>query len=73
MVQRYGDFVLYRPPFKPSTLLLWAGPALLLVVGLVGLIRYLRRRARTLNEQTPLNAEDARRADALLQNPEPHA
>ena len=33
MVQRYGDFVLYRPPFKATTLLLWFGPVLILVVG----------------------------------------
>lgn len=42
---RYGDFVLYRPPFKPSTLLLWAGPFVLLLVALaVALRRLLRRR-----------------------------
>ena len=44
MVNRYGDFVLYQPPFKATTLLLWAGPALLLVGGVVVLVRNLRRR-----------------------------
>jgi cytochrome c-type biogenesis protein CcmH len=39
MVQRYGDFVLYRPPLKSSTLLLWAGPFLILLVGVTLLIR----------------------------------
>ena len=39
MTSRYGDFVLYRPPFKATTLLLWLGPALLLVGGLAGLWR----------------------------------
>ena len=42
MVQRYGDFVLYRPPFKASTLLLWTGPFLLLGFGIFLLVRKLR-------------------------------
>ena len=44
MVQRYGDFVLYRPPVKLTTLALWAGPFLFLALGLFFLIRFLRRR-----------------------------
>lgn len=44
MTQRYGDFVLYRPPVKSTTALLWAGPGLLLAGGLLGLWRVLRRR-----------------------------
>ncbi|MDD3762604.1 MAG: cytochrome c-type biogenesis protein CcmH [Nevskiales bacterium] len=43
---RYGDFVLYRPPFKRSTWLLWVGPFALLAVGLVGAMAFLRRRRR---------------------------
>ena len=46
MVERYGDFVLYRPPVKSSTLLLWVGPALLLLGAVAGLFWTLRRRAR---------------------------
>lgn len=46
MTQRYGDFVLYRPPVKESTWLLWFGPALLLVGGVATLVLVLRRRAR---------------------------
>ena len=46
MTARYGDFVLYRPPLKPSTALLWFGPALLGVGGLVALVVVLRRRSR---------------------------
>ncbi|GJG97280.1 cytochrome c-type biogenesis protein CcmH [Cupriavidus pauculus] len=45
LVQRYGDFVLYDPPFKPSTWLLWLGPFVLLV----GIVWYLRRRGRSGN------------------------
>ena len=44
MVARYGDFVLYRPPLKASTLLLWAGPFVFLVAGFYVLLRFLRRR-----------------------------
>ena len=44
LTDRYGDFVLYRPPFKTSTLLLWAGPFLLLLAGLVAALRFLRAR-----------------------------
>lgn len=44
LVARYGDFVRYKPPVKPSTWLLWGGPFLLMLGGLAGLIAYLRRR-----------------------------
>jgi cytochrome c-type biogenesis protein CcmH len=46
MTARYGDFVRYRPPLKPSTGLLWFGPGLLLGGGLAGLLITLRRRSR---------------------------
>jgi cytochrome c-type biogenesis protein CcmH len=46
MTARYGDFVLYKPPFKPTTALLWAGPGVLLVGALAALVLTLRRRQR---------------------------
>ncbi len=46
MTDRYGDFVLYRPPIKSTTLLLWFGPALMLLLGFGALAVVLRRRAR---------------------------
>ena len=46
MTARYGDFVLYRPPFKAITVLLWLGPALMLGIGLLALAIVLRRRSR---------------------------
>lgn len=52
MVTRYGDFVLYRPPVKAQTLLLWIGPFLLMAGGLFALLRYLRRR-RVVDETPP--------------------
>jgi cytochrome c-type biogenesis protein CcmH len=65
MVQRYGDFVLYRPPFKAATLLLWLGPALLLIAGLWALARVLRSRNRAADER-PLSEEERARAARLL-------
>jgi cytochrome c-type biogenesis protein CcmH len=66
MVARYGDFVRYRPPVKGTTLLLWFGPAVLLAASLFALIRYLRRRNDDISD-APLNSEEQRQADALLQ------
>lgn len=48
LVARYGDYVLYDPPFKATTLFLWVGPFVVLVGGLVGLILFLRRRSRQI-------------------------
>ena len=45
MIERYGDFVLYRPRMTATTFLLWAAPVLLLVAGAVGVVRVVRRRA----------------------------
>jgi len=44
LVARYGDFVRYRPPFRPSTWLLWTGPFLFMVLGIGVLVRTVRRR-----------------------------
>ena len=71
MVTRYGDFVLYRPPFKGATLLLWGGPLLFLVVGIGALQFYLRRRNQVLQAAQPLSEDEARQADALLTEPSP--
>ena len=51
MTQRYGDFVLYRPPLKESTALLWFGPAALLLGGLAVLMVVLRKRNRLSADQ----------------------
>ena len=67
MVERYGDFVLYRPPVKPITWLLWIGPFVILLAGIIGLMIYLRRRNQSV-PSTTLSAEDNRRIDALLQD-----
>ena len=67
MVTRYGDFVRYRPPVKPTTWLLWFGPFLLLVAAVGLLVRVLRRRNR-LSPETPLTAEQKQQAEALLRD-----
>jgi cytochrome c-type biogenesis protein CcmH len=65
MVQRYGDFVLYRPPVKPITWLLWGGPFVLLVAMLATLWHLLRRRRAEAPERD-LSDDERRRARALL-------
>ena len=65
MTQRYGDFVLYRPPFKATTVLLWAGPALLLLIG-VGLFWRSLQRSQAAAPSAELGAADTRRAERLL-------
>lgn len=68
MVDRYGDFVRYRPPMNATTLLLWFGPFLLLLAGLIGLILHLRGRAasKILLDETALSDDQRRAAEALL-------
>ncbi len=53
LTARYGDFVLYRPPFKPVTYLLWLGPALFLGIGGAAWFLALRRRQRAAAEDSP--------------------
>lgn len=64
LTARYGDFVLYRPPVKPSTYLLWFGPFALLGAGLLALRRAIRRTASTA--LVPLATAELRRARRLL-------
>ena len=67
MVERYGDFVLYRPPFKAQTVVLWIGPFVLLALALFFLFRQIgRRRQHLTNEQFP--DQDLARARELLKS-----
>ena len=70
LVARYGDFVLYRPPVKPTTWLLWFGPFALLAGAVAGLIAYLRRRASRV-QPAHLSAADKASAEALLADTPP--
>lgn len=65
LTARYGDFVLYRPPVRPTTYLLWFGPFVLLVIGLGVLYRYLKQRRELIGQQ-PLSPDEHRRAEELL-------
>jgi cytochrome c-type biogenesis protein CcmH len=63
MVQRYGDFVRYRPPVKMQTLVLWMGPFVLLAGGLFALLRFLRRRRQSseFNDVSQARLDEAAR------------
>ncbi len=65
LVSRYGDFVLYDPPVKKTTLVLWYGPFAMLLAGVGVLVYQLRKRKNQITE-TELSAEEARRAAELL-------
>ncbi len=66
LVSRYGDFVLYDPPLKPSTYILWFGPFLLFVAGVVVLMRTLKRKNE--DREVELTEEDKQRLSELLQD-----
>jgi len=68
LVSKYGDFVLFDPPVKSYTLLLWYGPFALLLIGLAGLVFQLRKR-KNAPPENQLSAEEAHRAEALLNPP----
>lgn len=65
LVDRYGDFILYNPPVKSTTVMLWFGPAILFVIALSALIVHLRRR-RVQIEDISLSQEQLEAAESLL-------
>ncbi|MBX3347335.1 MAG: cytochrome c-type biogenesis protein CcmH [Nitrospira sp.] len=65
LTARYGDFVLYRPPLKATTTLLWVGPFVLVIVGATALIITLRRRAGKVVD-VPVTEDEHRRVEQLL-------
>jgi cytochrome c-type biogenesis protein CcmH len=66
MTERYGDFVLFRPPVKTTTYLLWFGPFALLAVGIVVQYLYLKRRRERAVRDQPLSEVEQKRVEALL-------
>ena len=64
LVSRYGDFVLYDPPVKTTTYLLWFGPFILVIVGIVVLLRMVRNISQQAKQT--LSAEDQQRVQQLL-------
>ena len=65
MVTRYGDFILYRPPFKASTFFLWIGPFIILAIGLFVLIRFIMQRKKVVI--TKLTDNDKEKIKQLLE------
>ena len=70
MVDRYGDFVLYKPPFNAATAVLWVGPGLLIVVGFAVMAVMLRRRRAAAEAQPAPDAARRREIEALLSSDE---
>jgi cytochrome c-type biogenesis protein CcmH len=68
VVDRYGDFVLLRPPVKPATWLLWFGPVVLVLVAGLGTAVWLRGRTRSPDAPAPLTEAERARLDRLLQD-----
>lgn len=66
VVDRYGAFVLLKPPVEPATYVLWYGPPALLAIGLLGTLVWLKRRQSAPAETTPLSADETRRLDGLI-------
>jgi cytochrome c-type biogenesis protein CcmH len=65
LTQRYGDFILYNPPVKATTYLLWFGPFVVLLTGIWFLYRYLGRRKKMISDK-PLTAAERKQAEDLL-------
>ena len=64
MVARYGDFVLYRPPFKPETLILWIGPFAILLLAIVFVVVFIRKKKQA--EHIDMSDDDKKYAESLL-------
>ena len=71
MVDRYGDYILYKPPFNPATDLLWLGPFLLMIIGFVMIVRILRRHTPA-TEQTADDAGKKAQLRAMLDTTDEH-
>ncbi|MBM2830330.1 MAG: hypothetical protein HW411_1120 [Gammaproteobacteria bacterium] len=67
LVTRYGDFVLFKPPLKSGTALLWAGPFLMLIGAILIVFRLTRKNARLVSPE--LSNHDQQRLDTLLKPP----
>ncbi len=67
MVQRYGDYVLFRPPFEPLTWLLWIGPVVLFGFALIYVINIVRNQSK--REEKSLSAEEMERINRLHARP----
>ena len=69
LVARFGDYVLFDPPMKPSTYALWFGPALVLLLGVFGVFLFFARARRASHTPVPLSSEERARLERLLDDP----
>ena len=67
LTDRYGDFVLYKPPVKATTYLLWFGPFAFLIGGTIVLYRFVKRRRELIHEE-PLTADERKQAEEILRS-----
>jgi len=67
LTDRYGDFVLYKPPVKATTYLLWFGPFVFLIGGTILLYRFVRRRREMIHEE-PLTPDERKQAEEILRS-----
>lgn len=67
MVERYGDFVLYRPPVKSSTLFLWFFPIAMMLIGAIVLGLIIRQRRKTGVSSHPLSSSEQEKLTSLIQ------
>jgi len=67
LTQRYGDFILYNPPVKSTTYLLWFGPFVVLLAGIAVLYRYLGLRKKMISDR-PLTTAERKQAEELLRS-----
>src|SRR5436309_10183164 len=67
LTDRYGKFVLYKPPVKATTYLLWFGPFVFLAGGTIFLFRFVRRRRELIHEE-PLTADERKQAEEILRS-----
>lgn len=70
LVDRYGHYVLLKPPFEAATLVLWIGPALFILLGLTGLLAFVAR-GKSRHAAVPLSENETARVDALLAGDKP--
>lgn len=66
LVSRYGDYILFQPPMKPATWLLWFGPGLVFLIGLMTFIGYLLKR-RPVHRPDHLSEDEQRRLQQLVE------
>ena len=70
MINRYGDYILYRPQFKSETALLWGAPIIFLIIGMVAVVFIGRRQKRALVSKGQLAAEEQQEFERLLRDSE---